>query len=144
MRCSNCGWEGPYHGRVCPACGANKSRDKMIHLIASLVGLAVCGATVLVGSAFGLEIITGLIVGGILGTVAFLLTRSIVAQPGLWLIGSVVAIVLGLAGWAYYGTHKAEVDRWLQEHVTAPEQPATTGATSTAATPPAGSTRSAP
>ncbi len=31
MKCSNCGAEIPYAGKVCPMCHAEKSKDKRVH-----------------------------------------------------------------------------------------------------------------
>jgi len=59
MRCSNCGKETPFAGKVCHWCGADKSKDQMQTSLAGFLGL--------VGGAIGYFI--GGIVAGIFGFV---------------------------------------------------------------------------
>jgi hypothetical protein len=91
MRCNKCGWEGPYHGWVCPACGANKTWDKLIHLIACLVGLAAAGVTMFLLNPE--HLLASWFPGFIAGLAAFGLTRAVLQKPWttLILVGLVVA-----------------------------------------------------
>lgn len=44
MKCSNCGKEIPFSGRVCPYCRADKSGDQVLHAMA--IGGGIIGAIV--------------------------------------------------------------------------------------------------
>ena len=74
MRCSNCGKDVPFTGKVCNWCNADKSRDQLSQTLGMIFGLAGGGLGWLIhgiGAAF-----IGLIVGVIVGLFAASRLRS--------------------------------------------------------------------
>lgn len=67
MRCSNCGKDIPFAGKVCPWCHVDKSADQQQQILAFICGMA--------GGALGWAIngivlaLVGLVVGVVVGIV---------------------------------------------------------------------------
>ncbi len=64
MRCSNCGSNTAYDGKVCAHCGVDKSYDKKIHDLQKMVGLG--SATIVFPAIWA---ISGEFVPGVIGAV---------------------------------------------------------------------------
>lgn len=84
MKCSNCGAEIPYSGRVCPLCHVDKSEDKERHVRNHQEAAIGCLASV-VGALLGYAILgcvgvfPGLVVGVLTG---FLVGQEITKRRG--------------------------------------------------------------
>ena len=71
MRCSGCGKDIPFDGKVCPHCQRDKSGDQTAHVLMVIVIVACAGVGYLVNGFVGALVgaVIGAIGGGILGGV---------------------------------------------------------------------------